>query len=1366
MMTLQLLLAAVLSGGTSPGAAAAPKTLLVAGSADNYVARGLTALEVAHQRLSLAEYQDISPFDYDLIIWGFDESRDVLGQDPAVMQAFVEAGGVLLGFRSHAEDPWLPVPVRRDKAYTFGEILQPEHPIFTSPHRFDRDRMVQVHGGSIYRAFFDLGEGWVPLVSTGKEQGWDKSQALDPGPHYGIVELPLGKGRIVLVQMIPEYHWFHGSQGNPEAAGARLFENLVRYASSQAPRAAAGRPPRRKPENFVVHWHDVPAVPRRGDGLPLDDPAWQTATQGPYSIQVDRRGVLTFTHEDLPSQAGSFAQIGREVPVPDGDGPVMLRWYYTDTYCGGRERILGGARHGQTALENYKREMRYATVLVNGQPVWEEDVLGRNPQPAKLAFRTADITAAVRAAGGRCEITLRVEDRQDSGDEPFAIDAFFGTVEVIADLRKSPAADVLTGDGFAKAEAGSLRLRTDSGTVEMLHAGPTGRFAVALRLRDEHTGQSRVRVLADRQVVAEWTLSADDHRIYWAVTPPIDLLPGTPIRVAAERDGDETVTIYEAAVIPERLLPKPPQSSLPAAAGGEGARRVRFPITVAELAGIPRQDEVAAQGLPFPARCLPQADAIRVLAPNGQPVPAQTRRIATWPDGTAKIVLVAFPASVEAGGTATYIVEAGQDVSPAPVPDGLRLRQEDNRLVIDTGVITAVVSTARGRIVDEVRRGDRAIKTADEVWDLVLEDETGRVVRTRDAAVTETEIVESGPLRALVVRKGAFTDSAGTLVDYRLQLEATAGSDSLRVHAYLINREDEAEVYLKRWSMHLEQATAGGRAWLALGEGSDVGSGADGAANARRPPDAGVETRTAAPGDVLYQHREDTLTWTGGDGRRSRTSGRSPGYVRQNGWAVGTRWFWQRFPQAIRFEDGAVRFDFVPEAFDEQDLPTRWRDRMLETTDRYSVGGVGYPQSPGKLGLFRLARGQAFSQEILFVMDGKSADDAEASADVFAALTHPLRGIPAPEYTAASGAFGEFHPVDPQRYPAYEEGTERTYRSILAQRQKRREYGFMSFGDSTFEWGYGPSYTYWSNSEYDHHHGYAIQYLRSGDPRWWELCEQTARHYRDVVVIHHAPPGSLQLGGPRHHNATSLWMAQHEEQPWIADHAMAGASAGHSWVEGMIDYWFLTGDPWAEDVVHRLADWYCDIVEHNRYGAGGQERGPGWTLIAVAALSNATGGQRIRQAGQTVADWILDWQDPIRGVVSIPISEQPSYEGGSTFMHGIVGRGLGRWYDTTGDERVKQALLGIAEWMTTEPMGEPGMFWYKQSPQNSKRHHATDQCLTALTYARKLSRETWFEEVAKALLARTGPNRRSISWYPQSLAHLAAPPTPRRRIDD
>ena len=1293
-----------------PAASAQPKVLLVAPDG-TYSTQAMEALGTEHARIETGEYRGVSPFDYDVIVWGMDQKRTALNGDSEVIEAFVRGGGAFLGFRADAEDPWLPAAASRDKAYAFGKILEPEHPIFTTPHAFTDAAMRDVHGGSIYRAFWGLGEGWEPLASAGGEQAWDESEAKDQGEHYGIVELPLGKGRIILVQMIPAYHWFKDTEGDANSAGAKLFENLVQYALASTTTRAGERPPRAMPERLFTDLEGVMALPERGEGAAFDG-EWDFTSQGPYAMQVDRRGVLALTHEDVPSEAGSYAQLTREIEIPEQAETLVLRWYESDTYCGGRERILGGEDHGKTALENYKSDMRFAQVLVNGEVVWEQDVLGKNPQPARTRIRTADITEAVREADGKCELALRVEDREGSEELPFAIDVFFATVEVIADLRHGPAEEVLGED------------------LSTVHAGPDGRYSVGVKLRDGHTGQSQLRMMAGEREIGAWKLSADDHREYWAVSEPTELTTGEQVRVEVTRDGDEEAKITEAAIIPARLLAQPTEPADPPAAGGAGVARVSFPITVRETAGVARTDEVAVQGVPFPVKCLPEGKRIRITGPDGEAVPLQTRTIARWPHGSAKVVLLAFPATVPANGETVYTVEAGEGIEPLAPTGGLSLTEEGETIRIDTGVITATISKTTGQVVEGVVRGDRIMKAADDVWELAMVDEEGRRLSSGGATVSETEIIEAGPLRALIVRKGSLADADGTLVDYRMTIEATAGSDDLRLEATLINREDRAEVYLKRWSLALARSDAAEGAVLLAED----------------------ETRATNGGAVLYQHNERELTWTGEDGARERTEGKLPGFVRLNGIAAGARWFWQRYPQAISVEDDAVRFDFIPEPLDEGDLPTRWRDRMLEMTDKDSVGGIGYPQSPGKMGMFRLAQGEAISQEMLLVFDGTDDPPSEA---IFAPLTARLRGATDAAYACSTRAFGELSAADPDTYPQYEAAVEKLYDSFLAKREKRREYGFENFGDDTFEWGYGPSYTYWSNSEYDRHHGFALQYLRSGDPKWWELCEQAARQYRDVVVCHYAAPGSSLMGGPRHHNATSVWMPQHDDQFWVADHTMSGANTGHSWVEGMVDYWFLTGDPWAEEVAHGLADWYCEMAENNHYGAGGQERGPGWTLIAISALTNAVGGERIRNAGWIVADWIINYQDPIRGVVSIPISEQPSYEGGSTFMHGIVGRGLGRWYDVTGDPRVRDSLIGISEWITTEPMGDPGTFWYKQSPQNSTRYGATDQCLTALSYAYDLTGDEWFAEMTQALMDRTNPGSRSVSWYPQTLAQMS-----------
>ncbi|NLF15744.1 MAG: hypothetical protein GX595_00585 [Lentisphaerae bacterium] len=1329
--TLRLLSAALAVALAGQAAPAAKRVLMVAGQADNPTALALDALGVAAERCAPGEVARRSLFRYDLVVWGMDESRAVLAADPATVAAYLDAGGVMLCARGQDEDPWLPVPVRRDKAYHLGAVLQPDHAVFQRPHRHDDAALRDVHGGSIYRAFHAWSGPWVPLLSTGATQTWDKTPEAAAGePHAGLIEMPWGAGHLIMLQMIPEYHWFRDRKGDPDCAGARFFANLLDYALGKAQAQAATRPPPERPEAFVEDLDSLLPIPCGFDTRPLDPGEWQVRAQGPYRAGADRRGVWTVTHEDVPSLAGSFCELTREVPLPADRAQASLRWYLSDTYCGGNERILGGAQHGQTSFVNRREGHRFAQVFVNGRQLWEMDLLGPNPQPARRRFYAADLADVVPAGAGTCRVTLRVEDRLPSGDRPFAIDVFWGAVEVLPGVSRLSATQV----------GGTPLLTLQAGQAQPWPAlTQSGRVRLAVRLQDRVQDRpTLVLDVAGREVV-RWRLSADDHRWHWAVTPEVAVRPGAEVRLRLEGDAGGLCPVSDLAVCPVPDLPAAADDAAPAPAAAVPAVPTdRVALRVTETAGVARPYAIATQGLPLAAGRVRDLSQIRLTTDRGEALPLQAAPLVTWPDGSIKVALVSFPVSLAANATATCqaaIAEAGA-AAPAPADGQPRLAvlERGDEILIDTGAIQAVVSRTHGRLVESVRRADgRVLKRAEDVWDLAVEDEAGRVLRSGGPTVAATTFADRGPLRLLLVRTGSFADANGRCLDYRLQLEATAGAEALRLEAILVNRESTPEVMLRRWSMDFAGLPADqARLWL----------------DAER-------TAAAGPGAVLYQHREDRLSWNGPGQALDWAEGRCPGWLRAGGVGLGVRWFWQRFPHALRFETAGLRYDLIPPALDDRDLPTRWQERLAEVTDRYTVGGVGYPQSPGRMGLFRLAAGEALHEEILMVFDGApdSADLAPAMAD----LTHRPRAVPDPAYTSATRVFGDFQPAG-DLFSAYETSVEKTYAGILAKREKRREYGFENFGDDTFEWGYGPSYTYWSNSEYDHHHGFLLQFLRSGDGRWWELGEQQARHYRDIVVPHAGAPS--RRGGPVHHNATSLWMPQHPEQFWIADHTIAGSSCSHSWAEGMVDYWYLTGDPWAGEVVREMADWYCDRIENNAFGAGGQERGPGWALIAVSALAGAVPSPRLMRAGQTIADWIIAWQDPLRGVVSVPISEQPSYEGGSTFMHGIVGRGLGRWAGLTDDPAVRRACVGIAAWMTTEPMGAKGTFWYKQSPQNSRSFSATDQCLSALTYAHRFSNDPWYGDIALALCRRTGANVRSMSWYPQALGHIAALLTP------
>lgn len=1308
---------------------AAPRVLLVTTGGDSHVAKGLTALGVEYETVTPGELGKRNPYAADVVFSDRDVARTPFTQDADLWREFVRLGGVFVGFRTNEQEPWLPVPLIHDRGYDTKALLVPEHPVFTTPHALDLAAVRAVHGGSIYHALAELGPGWVPLVEAGAPLGWDKRVAQSEGPHYGMAELVYGKGRILLTELIPAYHWFHDEKGDATVAGAKLFTNLVAYALASASEQAARRPPSQPLANAVRSLRELAPPPERAVGVDPEK-GWTVTRRGPYTTKTDFRGVRTFLHADAPSQAGNFIQAATRLDLPPRrpGSPLVLQWYQSDTYCGGRERVLGGAQHGQTALENQKAEHRFKQVLVNGQAVWEEDVLGRNVQPAWKRFHTLDIAPFVKAGDREAEIALRVEDRLDSGTFPFFIEVFFARVALLGEELATnpllgeegmPAEGRIAGAGLSAAGEGALQAATPTQATWRVDV-PPGQYRVALQAVDSPDGIEHLRLNGGKGPLGEWRLTANDGRAWWLLSDPVEL-------------GKEELAIEFVATEPPLVLLRValvPWVAAPAKVGAAAPPvAVAVPLTLSETAGIARQGEISAQTVPLPEGVLHDSQRVRLLAADGSPVVVQTRPVALWADGSIKILQTCFPATLPAGGNAEFRLEAPA-ASPAEPGVALGVRERGGSLEVDTGAIRVELSTSHGRIADAVYRGGERLTPAGGVWEMVLETEDGSLLRSNAATVASTRIVEAGPCRALIVRRGWFAreDGSPSRLEYRIQTECFAGSEELRTQVFLVNRDDAAEVYLSRWSLDLawERAAAGR---VRLGE----------------------RELQARNGAVLYQHRENQVSWTGEE-PLARETGASDGLVRLPGLVFGSRWFWQRFPQAIRFADDRVSQDFVPRPLDADDLPTEWAERMAATTEQYPVGGIGYPQSPGKMGLFRVARGQALRQELLF----RFTADPVPVDQLLHRLDAPLRAHADADYVAGTRAYGPFLPRNERLYPAYEASVGTFYERYLAKRRQRREYGFENYGDDTFEWGYGPSFTYWSNSEYDHHHGFALEYLRGGESRWWNEFEKTARMYADVVVIHHEEPGSRpQRGGPRHHNATALWMPSHERQAWIADHTRQGADSGHSWAEGVVDYWFLTGEPWAEEVAREMADWYVRIVAQNRYGAGGQERGPGWALIALSALAGATNDERVLAAGQTVADWIATWQDPVRGVLSVPISEQPSYEGGTVFMHGIVARGLGRWHGVTGDPRTRQALLGVADWLLTEPMGEPGRFWYKQAPTCMKGYSGTDLALNAFAYASHYTGEERYGRVADILLASAGASVRSMPWYPQVFGLLA-----------
>lgn len=153
-------------------------------------------------------------------------------------------------------------------------------------------------------------------------------------------------------------------------------------------------------------------------------------------------------------------------------------------------------------------------------------------------------------------------------------------------------------------------------------------------------------------------------------------------------------------------------------------------------------------------------------------------------------------------------------------------------------------------------------------------------------------------------------------------------------------------------------------------------------------------------------------------------------------------------------------------------------------------------------------------------------------------------------------------------------------KNFFAKREKIDEFGWRHFGDlwadheeASFR-GRSPIISHYNN-QYDVLHSFLIQYLLTGDRRWWSLADPLARHVMDIDVYHTDRDKSAYNGG-------LFWHTAHYRDAGTSTHRtyarnMNGPSGGpgneHAYAAGLLLYYHLTGDRRARDTVLRLAEW-------------------------------------------------------------------------------------------------------------------------------------------------------------------------------------------------
>ncbi len=271
-----------------------------------------------------------------------------------------------------------------------------------------------------------------------------------------------------------------------------------------------------------------------------------------------------------------------------------------------------------------------------------------------------------------------------------------------------------------------------------------------------------------------------------------------------------------------------------------------------------------------------------------------------------------------------------------------------------------------------------------------------------------------------------------------------------------------------------------------------------------------------------------------------------------------------------------------------------------------------------------------------------------------------------------------------------------------------RCYGMLNWGD-TVDMGYtvqgrGGGKPVWSNNEYDYPHACALMYARSGVRRFLDYLIVSAKHWMDVDICHYSS-NPLRIGGQWEHTA---------------GHCKNGVMVcSHEWVEGLLDYYHLTGDERGYEAAIGIGNNVLKLLETPMYQVPGEAnaRETGWALRTLTALYVETNDKK----WLAKCDWIIDsfkkWEEEYGDWLS-PYTDNTAIRVG--FMISVAIGSVMRYYRVFPREDIKKMIIHAVDDLVENCYMDNGLFYYKELPSLARNGNNT-LLLESLTIAYELT---------------------------------------------
>ncbi len=593
--------------------------------------------------------------------------------------------------------------------------------------------------------------------------------------------------------------------------------------------------------------------------------------------------------------------------------------------------------------------------------------------------------------------------------------------------------------------------------------------------------------------------------------------------------------------------------------------------------GALRRREPVRCGIPWPQGALSAGTHLALRDREGRSRPVQARVLDRWPDGSARWTLLDWLADTAAAPYALDVASApGDGESELAVHrggEGLTIQVGPVRYRIRAGDVFpfSAVEIGGADLLDPARCGLFALDEIDNRYRFVSR---------------SVEVVEEGPLSLTVRYVGSLDcELAEPLASVTAEVSFHAGFPGLSCRIEVTNPRAAGHPG-GRWSLGNRGSVYFSDLHLALALPRPRREWAEVTPAVRCSPEPEIRMGRRSLPLEIYQDSSGGRNWRSSNhvnrrgvvphtrrgysmsegGRASEGLRASPVVELRRGKgsiAAACDHFWENFPKAIEVE----RHEVVVRLF-----PGRFADlHELQGGER-------------KTHLVRLA-----------------FQDGEIDEAMVAWLRDPMLAHAEPEWYARADAIPYLVPrsEDPNRAcQALVDAAIDGDQTFLAKREVVDEYGWRHFGEL-----YGdheavradpaqPLVSHYNN-QYDAVGGFAAQFLRSTDRRWFRLMDELAAHVTDIDIYHTNYDKSAYNRGLFWHTVHYIdaGRATHRSYP-SGEGVGGGPSSGHLYTTGLMLHYFLTGVTASRDAAIGLGQYVIDADDGTKTIFRLLDRGP------------------------------------------------------------------------------------------------------------------------------------------------------------------------------